>query len=561
MTKVNEDQFLLPVRMLNEYVYCPRLFYYEMVEKEFEDSADTIQGDFIHRNVDRETGILPNPDEKEKIMEETKLVARSVLLSSKNQGLISRMDIVEGDSNEVWPVEYKKGQSNDKDQVWLNDSIQLCAQALILRENGYRCNEGYIYYQGSHRRVKIDITDDLIETTLKMAKSAKDLLNSNAIPDPLNDSNKCERCSLSAICLPDETLFLRSQDISKNKGEIRMLYPARDDTLPLYIQEQGAKISKKDEELIVKLEGEIVSRIKLIDISSLSLFGNVQITTQTVHELLRRGIPIAYFSTGAWLLGFSTGMPHKNIELRIKQYSIHADPSYSMRVARSFIFGKIRNSRTLLRRNAKNDVSYALKKLSDLSRAAMNAKDSNELLGVEGFAARIYFQHFRDMIKSPIIKGLFDFNSRNRRPPKDPINALLSFNYALLARDMSTILIKVGFDPYLGFFHNYKYGSPALALDMMEEFRPIIADSTVINLLNNGEINDSDFISRGGAVALNSSGKKKTIKAYERRMDVLITHPIFGYSISYRRILEVQARLLTRWVNGEIKEYPVFLVR
>lgn len=553
------EQHLLPVRMLNEYVYCPRLFYYESVAGEFDESSDTIEGTYVHRNIDGETGKLPEPGGNQGIG--GTINAKSVLLSSQKHGLISRMDVVEGGNNEVWPVEYKKGRSPGKNEAWPNDSIQLCAQAIILRENGYNCDYGYVYYDGSHERIRVEFNDELVRTTLEMAKSARELSLSSNIPDPLSDSRKCERCSLVSICLPDETLLLKSYGELKYKGEVRKFYPARDDALPLYVQEQGASISKKNEELEIRVEGDVVSRVKLLDVSSVSLFGNVQITTQTVHELMSRGIPVAYFSTGGWFQGILSGMPHKNIELRIEQYRIASEPDKSLRAARLFIYGKIRNGRTLLRRNAKNDVTFALRELSYLSKSVLNAGDSNQLLGIEGSAARVYFQHFKDMIKSSNIQGTFDFSSRNRRPPKDPVNALLSFNYALLTREVSTILLKVGFDPYLGFLHGHKYGSPALALDLMEEFRPVICDSVVINMLNTGEIDESDFVSRGGAVALNSSGRKKTIRAYERRMDVLISHPLFGYSISYRRIVEVQARLLSRWVNDEIKEYPVFMVR
>jgi CRISP-associated protein Cas1 len=155
----------------------------------------------------------------------------------------------------------------------------------------------------------------------------------------------------------------------------------------------------------------------------------------------------------------------------------------------------------------------------------------------------------------------FDFQSRNRRPPRDPVNALLSFLYAMLVKDMTVTLIGVGFDPYLGFYHQPRYGRPALALDLMEEFRPLVADSVAIGLINNGELRRTDFIERAGAVALSDNGRKRVIEAYERRLDTLITHPLFGYSISYRRVFEVQARLLARFVTGEIDNYPHFCTR
>jgi CRISPR-associated endonuclease Cas1 len=155
----------------------------------------------------------------------------------------------------------------------------------------------------------------------------------------------------------------------------------------------------------------------------------------------------------------------------------------------------------------------------------------------------------------------FDFNNRNRRPPRDPVNALLSFAYALLTKDFATTLLAVGFDPHLGFFHKPRYGRPALALDLMEEFRPLIADSVVLTLINNSEIRAEDFITSWAGVGLTQGGRMQILTAYERRMRQEIIHPVFGYRISYRRVLEVQARLLARHLMGEINEYPSFLTR
>jgi CRISPR-associated protein Cas1 len=167
------------------------------------------------------------------------------------------------------------------------------------------------------------------------------------------------------------------------------------------------------------------------------------------------------------------------------------------------------------------------------------------------------------MFKPNAATGTTDFNfeSRNRRPPRDPVNALLSFLYAMLVKDLVVTLVGVGFDPYLGFYHQPRYGRPALALDLMEEFRPLVADSVAIGMINNGEIRPIDFIYRAGACALTDSGRKRVLEAYERRLDSFVIHPIFGYAVSYRRVFEVQARLLSRLLQGEIPHYPSFTTR
>ena len=199
-----------------------------------------------------------------------------------------------------------------------------------------------------------------------------------------------------------------------------------------------------------------------------------------------------------------------------------------------------------------------LESLDKLSRDAKKASNAEKLLGIEGAAADLYFGRLDHLLKGD--EG-FSFQSRNRRPPKDPVNAVLSYLYAVLAKEMFVTLLAVGFDPYLGFYHRPRYGRPALALDMMEEFRPVIADSTAIYLFNNRELSERDFIKTSIGVTMKPAAKKRIIQGYERRIETEVSHPLFGYTVSYRRIFEVQARLLTRVLSGEIIEYPAFTRR
>ncbi|MER3424643.1 MAG: CRISPR-associated endonuclease Cas1, partial [Nitrospiraceae bacterium] len=210
------------------------------------------------------------------------------------------------------------------------------------------------------------------------------------------------------------------------------------------------------------------------------------------------------------------------------------------------------NCRTVLRRNHPAAPETVLRDLKADQQKAVEAESLDVLLGIEGTAARRYFSEFAGMIKAGDGDELrrFDFEGRNRRPPQDPVNTLLSFAYAMLAREWTVMLQAVGLDPYLGFYHQPRYGRPALALDLMEEFRPLVADSVVLTAVNNGEIRSTDWIQRMGAVSLTAEGRRRFIKTYERRMGQEITHPVFGYQISYRRVLEVQARLFGRYLLG-----------
>lgn len=195
-------------------------------------------------------------------------------------------------------------------------------------------------------------------------------------------------------------------------------------------------------------------------------------------------------------------------------------------------------------------------------RGVRRAENLGQLLGVEGLAAARYFGSFSSMLSRGDDESIkFQFDKRNRRPPADPINALLSYAYSLLVRTWTVVLTAVGFDPYRGFYHQPRYGRPALALDMMEPFRPLLADSSVIQAINNGEVRPTDFISAAGSVALTDNGRKRFIATFERRLAQEITHPLFGYRLSYRRLLELQARLLARHLLGELAENPNFTTR
>lgn len=555
---------LVPARMLNEFAYCPRLCYLEWVQGEFAHSADTIDGRFQHRRVDQPSGNLalppPSPPSDDDADAGDKIHARSVTLSDDALGAIARIDLVEADGKCATPVDYKRGAVPDvPGNAYEPERVQLCIQGLLLRASGYECRQGILYFVASRRRVTVEFDDDLVRRTKSLLDETRAMAGAGRIPAPLEDSPKCPRCSLVGICLPDEVTFLKGSRYVARPDDVRRMAPARDDALPLYVQTQGAMVGKSGDELTVKSKGEVIAKARLLDVSSVSVFGNVQVTAQAMRELLARGIPLCHFSYGGWLNGITAGMTHKNVELRIRQFQVAGDDERSLRIARDITVAKIRNSRVMLRRNHPAAPAAALSELERLGANAARAEGMLTLLGIEGAAARVYFANFGAMVKTD--NATFDFHTRNRRPPKDPVNAVLSFLYSMLARQTAVSALAVGFDPYLGFYHQPKYGRPALALDLAEEFRPIVADSAALTLFNNGELKERDFIHRSGAVALTPDGRRTVIRAFERRLDTLIRHPLFSYSVSYRRIMEIQARLLGRHLLGELPGYPAFTTR
>ncbi len=573
---------LLPARMLNEYVYCPRLAYLEWVQGEWADSADTVEGRYAHRRVDRPRGRPPKPAPRTEAAHGPSVApgddgpaaavhVHSLELSSDSLGFVAKLDLAEFSGRRAVPVDTKRGKRPHVVQgAYEPERVQLCVQALLLEANGYEVPEGVLYFAASRERVKVTFDAELRRATRDAAAALREVVAGGSIPPPLENSPKCPRCSLAAICLPDEVHFLRHQQTPP-----RPLAVSQPPALPLYVQARGAKVSKKGDVLEVSVDDEPVTSARLLDVSQLVLQGGVYLTTPALHELMARGVPVSWLSHGGWLMGHTVGAGHKNVELRTAQYRASFDAAHCLRLARDVVVAKIRNQRTLLRRNWKRSdvpdpVSIGFR--NDIE-AAERARDLPTLLGAEGQAAARYFAHFSQMLSLPgggdggeggaddRRRWAFDFERRSRRPPTDRVNALLSYAYALLTRTVADTVTAVGFDRYRGFFHQPRYGKPALALDLMEPFRPLIADSAVLTAINNGEVDADEFVVAGGAVALSERGRRAFIATFERRMAQEVTHPLFGYSAAYRQIVELQCRLFGRHLLGEIERYPNFVTR
>jgi CRISPR-associated protein Cas1 len=576
----NERQLpdYLPARMVNEFVYCPRLFFYEWVEGVFLPSKDTVAGAAEHRRVDREGAELPAP---EQLADDLK--TRSITLSSERLRVIAKLDIVEASGGVLTPVDYKHGRPRELDGIlvpWAADRVQLALQGIVLRENGYNCEEGVIFYCSTRQRVRIPFDEDTVCEAENAVRGAWGTAREAKLPPPLIDSPKCVGCSLAPLCLPDESAKL-SQALENAEqlplfpeitnperkpaaGEVRRLVTPRDDLRAAYLDTQGLRVSKSGGVLKVFEKESLKQEIRMNDISQLNLMGNIQITTQAIQALAEAGIPVCYFSQGGWFYGITQGLCTKNVFLRASQFRLAEADWFCLRLARQLVAGKIRNQRVLLMRNHVEPPAAVLSGMKHLAERCERTLNLETLLGVEGNAARLYFSSFGGMLKGEDGEpsGLcFEFEGRNRRPPRDPVNALLSLAYSMLAKDLTVACYAVGFDPMMGYYHQPRFGRPALALDLMEPFRPLIAESAVLQAVNNQMVTLKDFVAAGNAVALTPAGRKNFYRAYELRMDTLVTHPLFGYRVSYRRMLEVQARLLAKYIEGSIGEYPAFVTR
>jgi CRISPR-associated exonuclease Cas4/CRISPR-associated protein Cas1 len=541
--------------MVNEWAYCPRLAYLEWVEGQWAANADTAEGNRAHARGRRSGPPLPDPTELP-----PDFVTRRVTLASERLGLIAEIDVLTLSDGEALPVDHKKGRRpHVAEGAYLPERVQIAVQGLLLREAGYTCNEGALWYAQSREQVRVPLTEELVSTALAATSDLRLAAASRRIPPPLENSPKCIRCSLLPVCLPDEVNLFRTGAAPRTPP------PPADAALPLYVQTPGARISRSGEQLVVTVEGEPERRVALGEVSELILVGPVALTTPALHEAVRREIPIVWMSSGAWFLATTGARGPRSAAARRAQYEVAADSARALRFARQLVGAKIRNQRTLLRRNWRGEAGgreALMERLRHLAEKSAQARDRGSLLGIEGEAATLYFQAmpnlFTDAARS---LGTFDYARRTRRPPTDPLNACLSLCYALLTRAWATALEIAGLDPWVRLYHAERPGRPSLALDMMEPFRPILADSAVLMAVNNGEIGAGDFVRAGGGCALTPSGRRSLIAAWERRLDQELSHPHFGYQVSMRRMLHVQARLLGRYLMGEIPLYPHYVPR
>jgi CRISPR-associated protein Cas1 len=509
------------------------------------------------------------------------------------------VDLIEGGPDGAEVVDYKKGSAkrgaNGERVAKESDAVQVMAHALLLEEEGTRVTRGWIYYAEDKRRVPIELTPELRELTLRSLDAAKALAASGECPPPLVHDPRCLHCSAYPICLPNESRWWAAGFEEKvdeqqmafvfegfhERSAATLGHPARggedaDNSVHapikeaprpgsdageiLVVQEAGAQVGQRGDMFTVSVKGTVVQKMPGHQLRAIYVYGAVQLTAQAVQTALELDIDVAYFSPAGRFLGMLRGLPTSGVDARMGQYEFFQKEAIRLKLAREIIRAKIHNQRVLLMRNGDAPES-ALKLMAELRDGLDEAEDRTQLLGYEGMAANLYFQHFPTMLKGRGEAWRFDFQGRNKRPPRDPVNALLSMAYSMLAKELTGVCHAVGLDPFLGFLHQPRYGRPALALDLMEEFRPLIADSVVISLINRGELGVEDFVRSANGTFMKDGGRRAFWEGYFRRMDMEVSHPEFGYKMSYRRMLEVQGRQLWRYLRGEAAGYHGFTTR
>jgi len=571
------DESLWPARNVAEHAYCPRLFYYMQVEGIFLPSSDTEKGVAVHRRVDKPSAASEDDGEVAADPGRPKVV-RSLALTSKALGLTATLDLAEISGQIAVPVEYRKGRPKrtsmapppddpgeadepilSHSEAWPTDRVQVGFQAILLEEAGYTVSEAVIYYAEEKLRLKIVVDAALKAEALATLEAAKECAKGPR-PLPLVNDRRCVRCSLQPICLPDEVNHQRAPTPTDELTP-RKIWPPRDEGIHIVAQQNGTKIGVNGMTLkVTDKNGEAVKTVPLANIESLSLLGSVQMTTQTFHALADRGIPIAFLSAAGRMVAMVDPLDSVSAEVRRAQIRRLDRPEVCLELARALVAAKIMNQRTLLMRN---HASLSQSVAAELTREAEQARIAESLDGVrghEGQAAAIYFGHFAGMFKGPLAAE-FDANGRQRRPPPDPINSCLSLAYTMLTHECVAALRVARLEPSIGGFHISKPGRPALALDLMEPFRPLIADSVAIATFNRGELTEGHFLRTSAGCALTDAGRKAFFPAYGRRMDTEVTHPVFEYRLSYRRMIVLHARMVAAWLVGEVPSLAFLTTR
>lgn len=331
----------------------------------------------------------------------------------------------------------------------------------------------------------------------------------------------------------------------------------------LFVTTDGAYLRKEGETVAVMIDGEVKIRMPIHNLSGIVCLARCLCSPALLGLCGRKGVTVSFLSSSGRFLARVQGPVSGNVLLRMKQYQYSQDITQAVEVARPMVMAKIQNCRVSLQRAIRDHYSdstseslvRAVSRMDGYLQDARNEIDLDRLRGFEGYASRLYFQAFNYLIVSQ--KDTFIFTSRNRRPPLDPVNALLSFVYTLLLHDVSSALESVGLDPAVGFLHRLRPGRPSLALDLMEEFRPSFADRLVLTLINLKQINPGDFSKlASGGILLSDEGRKKVIVAYQKRKQEELNHPFLNEKMPLGIFFFAQALLLARYLRGDLDAYP-----
>ncbi|WP_295692270.1 CRISPR-associated endonuclease Cas1 [Lapillicoccus sp.] len=535
---MNEDQHdheLIPISLVAHHAFCPRRAWLEAMG-ERTDTHQMAVGTAVHGASDNLAASRAS-------------TLRAVEVTSQTLGIVGRCDrLTISDSGAVTVVEHKATPVRRRPEVTEPMVVQVALQVFALRESGMDVHGGAVYFTEHEVTVPVPVGDREHRLALAHVDGVRAVLAAADAPPPLEDDPRCTRCSHADVCLPDERRLAPVR---------RRILVADPDSQVVHLVTPGSRAATRGGRLKVTQGDRELSSVPLERVEAIVVHGNVDLSSGLVRELLWRDLPIVWCSGSGRVIGWAASATRPNGWPRVRQH-VESEKGL-LSLARAFVTAKICNQATLLRR--RGSASPVSDELRALQRRAAAAASLPELFGIEGDAAARYFAVFSSMLTQKVQDSGLCFTHRDRRPAADPVNAALNYAYGLLTADLIRAVIACGLDPHAGFLHSSKRNKPALALDLAEEFRAPIADSVVLGAFNNGELKASDFTMVSGAARLRQPARRALVEAYERRVNSTFQHPTFGYQVTWRRAMEIQARLVLGVLDGTQPGYRGVMTR
>ena len=524
---------------LHAYAYCPRLFYLEEVEELYNQDAAVFAGRRLHEEIEQQEG------------EEW----QDLYLEDEILGLRGRVDALRTRDSQTIPYEHKRGRAsrdeNKNPQPWQSDKLQILAYCCLLEAAlGIKVTEGRIRYHTDNVLIHVPFDDEGRKWVKDTIQRVRELKKSPYRPPVSSNEHLCSRCSLSPVCLPEEARLAHN----KEWHPVR-LFPQDDEREVIHILEPGTRVGRTGERLKIRRRNQPEEKISIQQVSQVVLHSFAQISTQALHFLSYKNVGIHFISGGGRYIG-SLNTRQGSIQRRIRQYEALSKPDFCLELAKRLVICRGGGQRKFLmrgRRNLKTKSPQLEKNITQMKAVLKQVPKTDSLeslLGMEGNLAALYFGALPHIFRS--VADELRFSGRNRRPPKDRFNAMLSFGYALLIKDVMNAILTVGLEPALGFYHQPRTQAAPLALDLMEIFRVPLVDMPVVTSINRQQWDVAgDFDVRGEQVWLSDTGRRKFINLYEQRKAETWKHPVTGYSLTYRRLLELEVRLLEKEWSAE----------
>ena len=550
----------LRVHALHALAYCERLFYLEEVENMRVADERVYAGRRLHVELQREE------DEEEWL---------TLNLESKRWGLTGRIDCVRRRDGMIVPYEHKRGRAarsrEGVAEAWASDRLQVVAYAVLVEEQtGRAVGEGRVRYHADNALVHVAVDEQARADLQRVIERARELQETVERPPVTENERLCVKCSLAPVCLPEEarlgqTLQAQAQappvaqrgETAGGRTPLR-LFPADDDRRALHVLTQGARVGRRGDRFEISARDETAQLHPSREIGQIVLHGFAQITTQALRLCAEAEIGVHWVTGGGRYMGAWVGGVG-SVQRRVRQYRALTDAELCLRLARATAEARARGQLSFLLRASREagraavstEVGEAISGMRKLLAPLVRATNIDSLRGYEGSAGAHYFSALPHLI-APEVPEAMRPAGRNRRPPRDRCNALLSFGYALLLKDVTNAITVVGLDPSLGFYHQPRTQAQPLALDLMELFRVPLVDLPVVASINRRQWDETeDFQIAGRQVWLSDAGRRKLIGIYERRKADRWKHPVIGHSLSYARLLELEVRLLEKEWMGE----------